>query len=52
MKYLEVAIKTTHEASELVSDILYSFTDEGVSIEDALDIIDFVTNGVRICLSI
>lgn len=40
MKYLEVAIKTTHEASELVSDILYSFTDEGVSIEDALDIID------------
>jgi ribosomal protein L11 methyltransferase len=40
MKYLEVAIKTTHEASELVSDILYSFTDEGVSIEDAFDIID------------
>ncbi len=40
MKYLEVAIKTTHEASELVSDLLYSFTDEGVSIEDAFDIID------------
>ena len=45
MNYLEISIKTTHEASELVSDLLYNFTEEGVSIEDVNDVKDLEKAG-------
>ena len=45
MKYFEITIKTTHEAQELVCDILYNYTEEGVSVNDFEDVIDLEKSG-------
>ena len=45
MEYVEVKVKTTHEASELVCDILYGYTDEGVSVDDYEDVLDLEKSG-------
>ncbi len=45
MKYIEVKVKTTHEASELVCDILYNYTEEGVSVQDYADVLDLEKSG-------
>ena len=39
-KYIELTISTTHIGSELVSDILSTYTSFGVSISDIQDVID------------
>lgn len=39
MKYVELTIHTTSEASEIVSDIMWGYTDYGVTICDRADII-------------
>ena len=39
MKYIELTIHTTTEASEIVSDIMWNYTDYGVTICDRADII-------------
>ena len=45
MKYFEISIKTTHEASELVCDLAYNYTDEGVSVKDYNDVIELEKAG-------
>ncbi len=39
MKYIELTIHTTSEASELVADILWSYTEGGVAVSDYADVI-------------
>ncbi len=39
MKYIELTIHTTTEASEIISDIMWNYTDYGVTICDRADII-------------
>ena len=43
MKYLELTIHTTTEASEIISDIMWAYTDYGVTICDRADIIALQT---------
>ena len=44
MKYIELTVHTTSEASELVSDIMWNYTEFGVSICDRADIIALQTS--------
>ncbi len=39
MKYIELTIHTTGEASEVIADVMWNYTDFGVTICDAADII-------------
>ena len=39
----QITIRTTHDASELVADILYNITDQGVNIYDKQDLIDLIS---------
>lgn len=43
MKYIELTVHTTSEASELISDIMWNYTDYGVTICDRNDIIALQT---------
>ena len=43
MKYIELTIHTTTEASEIISDIMWGYTEYGVSICDRADIIALQT---------
>ncbi len=43
MKYIELTIHTTTEASEIISDIMWAYTDYGVTICDRADIIALQT---------
>lgn len=43
MKYIELTIHTTTEASEIISDIMWAYTDYGVTICDRNDIIALQT---------
>jgi len=40
MKYIELTVHTSTEASELVSDILWNYSDGGVAINDVNDVIE------------
>lgn len=39
MKYIELTIHTTTEASELVADVLWQYTEGGVAISDSADVV-------------
>ncbi len=39
MKYLELTIRTTSEASELVADVLWNYTEGGVALSDYADVV-------------
>ncbi len=39
MKYIELTIRTTSEASELVADILWNYTEGGVAVSDHADVV-------------
>ena len=39
MKYIELTVHTSTEASELVADILWSYTEGGVAVSDTRDVI-------------
>ncbi len=43
MKYIELTIHTTTEASEIISDVMWAYTDYGVTICDRADIIALQT---------
>ena len=43
MKYIELTVHTTTEASEILSDIMWNYTDYGVTICDRADIIAMQT---------
>ena len=38
----QITISTTHEATELIADILYSVSDQGVNIFDKQDLLDII----------
>lgn len=40
VKFIELTVHTSTEASELVSDILWNYTDQGVAISDVNDVIE------------
>ena len=44
MKYIELTIHTTTEASEIISDVMWNYTDYGVTICDRADIIALQTS--------
>ena len=44
MKYVELTISTTSEAQELVSDLMWEYTDYGVAICDVKDVIELIEN--------
>ena len=46
MKYKEITVNTTTEASELVADVLYSAGSNGVSIFDKEDFINLMKSDV------
>ena len=45
MNYIELSVSTTHEASELVCDILSNYSSEGVSVLDNFDVLDLERKG-------
>ena len=45
MKYTELTIHTTTEASEIIADIMWNYTDFGVTICDKQDIIALQQTG-------
>ena len=44
-KFIELTILTTHEGSDLVSDLLWQYTDLGVAVSDIQDVIDLEKSG-------
>ncbi len=44
-KFIELTVSTTHDASELVSDVLWGYTDSGVVISDIEDVIELAKSG-------
>jgi ribosomal protein L11 methyltransferase len=44
-RFWELTVTTTHEGSELVSDILWQYSDLGVSVSDIQDVIDLERSG-------
>ena len=45
-KFIELTVYTTHDGSELVADLLSEYSDEGVSISDAEDLIELTENKI------
>lgn len=43
--FIELTILTTHEGSDLVSDLLWGYTDLGVAVNDIQDVIDLEKSG-------
>ncbi len=43
--FIELTITTTHQASELVSDVLWQYTESGVVISDIEDVIELAKSG-------
>ncbi len=39
MQYVELTVHTTHEASELVADVMWQYTEGGVAVSDAGDVV-------------
>ncbi len=44
-EYTELTVKTTHDGSELVSDILSEYTEAGVFVSDVQDVLDLERKG-------
>ena len=44
MKYMELTVRTTTEASEILADIMWNYTEFGVTICDVNDIIALQKN--------
>ena len=42
MKYTELTVHTTSEASELVADVMWQYTEGGVAVSDVKDVIALV----------
>ena len=42
MKYLELTVRTTSEASEIVADILWNYTEGGVAVSDSADVLSLL----------
>ena len=42
MKYVELTVHTTSEASELVADVMWQYTEGGVAVSDAKDVVALI----------
>ena len=42
MKYIELTVHTTSEASELVADVMWQYTEGGVAVSDSRDVVALV----------
>ena len=42
MEYVELTVHTTSEASELVADVMWQFTEGGVAVSDAKDVVALI----------
>ena len=42
MKYIELTVHTTSEASELVADVLWDYSEGGVAVSDARDVVALI----------
>jgi len=49
MKFIELTVSTTSEAEELVSDLLWNYTNYGVAISDVKDVIELINGGKLGC---
>ena len=45
MKYIELTVHTTSEASELVADVMWQYTEGGVAVSDVKDVIALMQGG-------
>ena len=43
MEYVELTVHTTSEASELVADVMWQFTEGGVAVSDAKDVVALIS---------
>ncbi len=43
--FIEITVHTTHEGSELISDVFWEFTDGGVAISDFNDVVELSKSG-------
>ena len=43
MKYVELTVHTTSEASELVADVMWQFTEGGVAVSDVKDVVSLIS---------
>ena len=44
-KFIEITIITTHEASELIADIMWNYSSDGVAVNDFFDVIKLSETG-------
>ena len=44
MEYVELTVHTTSEASELVADVMWQFTEGGVAVSDAKDVVALINS--------
>ena len=44
-EFIELTVNTSHECAELVSDVLWNYTDLGVAVSDIQDVIDLERTG-------
>ena len=42
MKFIELTVHTTSEASELVADVMWQYTEGGVAVSDAKDVVALI----------
>ena len=48
MKYVELTVHTTSEASELVADVMWQYTEGGVAVSDAKDVVALISGGTGV----
>ena len=45
MEYVELTVHTTSEASELVADVMWQYTEGGVAVSDTKDVVALISGG-------
>ena len=48
MEYVELTVHTTSEASELVADVMWQYTEGGVAVSDAKDVVALISGGTGV----
>ena len=48
MEYTELTVHTTSEASELVADVMWQYTEGGVAVSDAKDVVALISGGTGV----
>ena len=48
MEYVELTVHTTSEASELVADVMWQYTEGGVAVSDTKDVVALISGGTGV----